>query len=170
MSAGPQSYHPGVYMPGRPRPASSPQPGQSAYTFKIKVSPGGQAQRPPSSPPVTEAEPILNIVDQGAHNAAPAPILPISALPGTITSQFQPMPRRSSSGSDDYAYTQGKNFLFWFVHQSLIFQYSYHFISVIIYNNVIILKISPVMGLYKQHNFCCSYCLDSVVAAAPSAL
>uniref|UniRef100_A0A3Q4MX07 TGF-beta activated kinase 1 (MAP3K7) binding protein 3 n=1 Tax=Neolamprologus brichardi TaxID=32507 RepID=A0A3Q4MX07_NEOBR len=106
MSAGPQSYHPGVYMQGRPRPASSPQPGQSAYTFKIKVSPGGQAQRPPSSPPVTEAEPILNIVDQGAHNAAPAPILPISALPGTITSQFQPMPRRSSSGSDDYAYTQ----------------------------------------------------------------
>lgn len=106
MNAVPQPYHPGVYMQGRPRPASSPQPGQSAYTFKIKVSPGGQAQRPLSSPPVTEAEPILNIVDQGAHNAAPAPILPISALPGTITSQFQPMPRRSSSGSDDYAYTQ----------------------------------------------------------------
>uniref|UniRef100_A0A3Q0RTX5 TGF-beta activated kinase 1 (MAP3K7) binding protein 3 n=1 Tax=Amphilophus citrinellus TaxID=61819 RepID=A0A3Q0RTX5_AMPCI len=108
MSGTPAAYHHGVYMPGpaRPRPASSPQPGQPAYTFKIKVSPGGQAQRPPSSPPVVETESLLNIVDQGAHNAAPAPILPISALPGTVTSQFQPMPRRSSSGSDDYAYTQ----------------------------------------------------------------
>lgn len=110
---GPASYHPGMYLhqgAARPRPASSPQPGQSAYTFKIKVSPGGQAQRPPSSPPVAEAESLLNIVDQGAHNAAPAPILPISALPGNIASQLQQMPRRSSSGSDDYAYTQGKRF------------------------------------------------------------
>lgn len=116
MSGTPAAYHPGVYMPGpaRPRPASSPQPGQPAYTFKIKVSPGGQAQRPPSSPPVVETESLLNIVDQGAHNAAPAPILPISALPGTVTSQFQPMPRRSSSGSDDYAYTQGMVFLLLF--------------------------------------------------------
>ncbi|XP_029285523.1 TGF-beta-activated kinase 1 and MAP3K7-binding protein 3 [Cottoperca gobio] len=108
--SGPASFHPGMYLqhqgPARPRPASSPQPGQSAYTFKIKVSPGGQAQRPLSSPPVAEAESLLNIVDQGEHNAAPAPILPISALPGNIVSQFQHMPRRSSSGSDDYAYTQ----------------------------------------------------------------
>ncbi|XP_020494615.1 TGF-beta-activated kinase 1 and MAP3K7-binding protein 3 isoform X1 [Labrus bergylta] len=107
---GPASFHPGMYLqhqgPARPRPASSPQPGQSAYTFKIKVSPGGQAQRPPSSPPVAEAESLLNIVDHGEHNAAPAPILPISALPGNIASQFHQMPRRSSSGSDDYAYTQ----------------------------------------------------------------
>lgn len=110
--AGPTAFHPGTprYLqpqgPSRPRPASSPQPGQSAYTFKIKVSPGGQAQRPPSSPPVAEAESLLHIVDQGEHNAAPPPILPISALPGGIASQFQQMPRRSSSGSDDYAYTQ----------------------------------------------------------------
>ncbi|TNN89367.1 TGF-beta-activated kinase 1 and MAP3K7-binding protein 3 [Liparis tanakae] len=108
--SGPASFHPGMYLqhqgPARPRPASSPQAGQSAYTFKIKVSPGGQAQRPLSSPPVAEAESLLNIVDQGEHNAAPAPILPISALPGNIVSQFQHMPRRSSSGSDDYAYTQ----------------------------------------------------------------
>lgn len=102
----PASFHPGMYIPARPRPASSPQPGQSAYTFKIKVSPGGQAQRPPSSPPVAEAESLLNIVDQGENSAAPPPILPISALPGTVVSQFQQMPRRSSSGSDDYAYTQ----------------------------------------------------------------
>ncbi|XP_037554006.1 TGF-beta-activated kinase 1 and MAP3K7-binding protein 3 [Nematolebias whitei] len=101
-SPGPGAFHPGMY---RPRPASSPQPGQSAYTFKIKVSPGGQAQRPPSSPPVAEAESLLNMVDQGEHNAT-APILPISVLPGNIASQFQQLPRRSSSGSDDYAYTQ----------------------------------------------------------------
>lgn len=110
--AGPGSFQHGVYLqhqaPARPRPASSPQPGQSAYTFKIKVSPGGQAQRPLSSPPVAEAESLLNIVDQGVHNAAPAPILPISALPGNVSNQLQHMPRRSSSGSDDYAYTQGK--------------------------------------------------------------
>ena len=114
--SGQAAFHPGMYLqhqgPARPRPASSPQPGQSAYTFKIQVSPGGQPQRPLSSPPVAEAESLLNIVDQGEHNAAPAPILPISALPGNIVSQFQHMPRRSSSGSDDYAYTQGKGFLF----------------------------------------------------------
>ncbi|XP_030288967.1 TGF-beta-activated kinase 1 and MAP3K7-binding protein 3 [Sparus aurata] len=108
--SGPASFHPGMFLqhqgPARPRPASSPQPGQSAYTFKIKVSQGGQAQRSLSSPPVAEAESLLNIVDQGAHNAAPAPILPISALPGNIANQLQQMPRRSSSGSDDYAYTQ----------------------------------------------------------------
>lgn len=108
---GAASFHPGMFLqhpgPSRPRPASSPQPGQSAYTFKIKVSPGGQAQRPLSSPPVAEAESLLNI-DQGAHSAAPPPILPISALPGNIASQLQQMPQRSSSGSDDYAYTQGK--------------------------------------------------------------
>ncbi|XP_061883785.1 TGF-beta-activated kinase 1 and MAP3K7-binding protein 3 isoform X2 [Entelurus aequoreus] len=102
-------YHAGKYLqhhsPARPRPASSPQPGQSAYTFQIKMS-GGQAQRPPSSPPVAEAESLLNIVDQGEKNAAPPPILPISALPGNVASQFRQTHRRSSSGSDDYAYTQ----------------------------------------------------------------
>ncbi|XP_054910840.1 TGF-beta-activated kinase 1 and MAP3K7-binding protein 3 isoform X2 [Poeciliopsis prolifica] len=44
--------------------------------------------------------------DQGAHSATPAPILPISALPGNIATQFHQLPRRSSSASDDYAYTQ----------------------------------------------------------------
>ncbi|MEQ2302240.1 hypothetical protein AMECASPLE_004727 [Ameca splendens] len=107
---GPAAFHPGMYLQHqgntRPRQASSPQPGQSAYTFKIQVSPGGQVQRPLSSPPVAEAESLLNIVDQGEHSATPAPILPICALPGNFTSQPQQYPRRSSSASDDYAYTQ----------------------------------------------------------------
>ncbi|CDQ75772.1 unnamed protein product [Oncorhynchus mykiss] len=109
------TFHPGVYLhqcPARPRPTSSPQPGsQAGYTFKIKVSPGqAQQQRPLSgSPPVASSpESLLNMVDQGEHHAlAPAPILPISALPGNIVSHIaNRMPRRSSSGSDDYAYTQ----------------------------------------------------------------
>ncbi|XP_024278676.2 TGF-beta-activated kinase 1 and MAP3K7-binding protein 3-like isoform X1 [Oncorhynchus tshawytscha] len=111
---GPAAFHPGVYLhqgPTRPRPAASPQPGsQAGYTFKIKVSPGQAQQRPPSgSPPVSSPpESLLNMVDQGEHHAlAPAPILPISALPGNIASHIaNRMPRRSSSGSDDYAYTQ----------------------------------------------------------------
>uniref|UniRef100_A0A3P9JN11 TGF-beta activated kinase 1 (MAP3K7) binding protein 3 n=1 Tax=Oryzias latipes TaxID=8090 RepID=A0A3P9JN11_ORYLA len=109
-SPGPTAYLPGMYLQpqgsARPRPASSPQPAQSAYTYQKNLSPGGQAQRPPSSPPVAEAESLLNIVDQGEHSAAPAPILPISALLGNNANQFHQMPRRSSSGSDDYAYTQ----------------------------------------------------------------
>ncbi|KAG5833359.1 hypothetical protein ANANG_G00275110 [Anguilla anguilla] len=79
-------------------------PANPAYTFKIKVSPG-RAQRPSESPTV-ETESLLNMVDQADHPAAPAPILPISLLPGNIASQINHMPRRSSSGSDDYAYTQ----------------------------------------------------------------
>ncbi|XP_051525645.1 TGF-beta-activated kinase 1 and MAP3K7-binding protein 3-like isoform X1 [Myxocyprinus asiaticus] len=100
------TIHQGMYVHqgvARPRPASSPQPASSAF-IKIKVSPG-QAQYSSGSPPV-EAESLLNIVDQGERHAAPPPILPISALPGNISSQFNRMPRRSSSGSDDYAYTQ----------------------------------------------------------------
>ncbi|KAJ3599330.1 hypothetical protein NHX12_033293 [Muraenolepis orangiensis] len=106
--SGATSFHPGMYLhqgPARPRQASSPQPAQSGYTFKIKVSPGGHRPQT-SSPPVDNAESLLNIVDQGEHSSSPAPILPISALPGNVASQFQQMPRRSSSGSDDYAYTQ----------------------------------------------------------------
>jgi len=113
---GATAYHPGMYLQhqgtaARPRPASSPQPTQSGYTLKIKVSPGGGHRPQTSSPPVGEAESLLNIVDQGEHSATPAPILPISALPGNVASQFQHMPRRSSSGSDDYAYTQGGGFI-----------------------------------------------------------
>ncbi|XP_063057704.1 TGF-beta-activated kinase 1 and MAP3K7-binding protein 3 isoform X2 [Engraulis encrasicolus] len=106
--AGTTFHHHGVYLhqgPARPRPASSPQPAsQAGYSFKIKVS-SGQHQRSAGSPPV-ESEPLLNIVDQGERHGAPPPILPIAAGPGSIVSHMDRMPRRSSSGSDDYAYTQ----------------------------------------------------------------
>lgn len=100
------SFHPSVYLGGaRPRPASSPQAGSSAY-IKIKMGPGQQLGSGSPSPPV-ETESILNMVDQPEKDSAPAPILPISAGLGSSTSQVSHMPRRSSSGSDDYAYTQG---------------------------------------------------------------
>ncbi|XP_060736787.1 TGF-beta-activated kinase 1 and MAP3K7-binding protein 3 isoform X1 [Tachysurus vachellii] len=99
------SFHPGVYLGGaRPRPASSPQAGSAAY-IKIKMGPGQQLGSGSPSPPV-EAESLLNIVDQGEKHGAPAPILPISATTGSGVSHISHMPRRSSSGSDDYAYTQ----------------------------------------------------------------
>lgn len=101
------SFHPGVYLAGaRPRPASSPQAGSPAY--KMKMGPGQQQQLGSGSPsPPVETESLLNIVDQGEKHSAPAPILPISATSGSGVSHVSPMPRRSSSGSDDYAYTQG---------------------------------------------------------------
>ncbi|MCI4380506.1 hypothetical protein PGIGA_G00240850 [Pangasianodon gigas] len=98
------SFHPSVYLGGaRPRPASSPQAGSSAY---IKIR-GQQQQLGSGSPsPPVETESLLNIVDQGEKHGAPAPIQPISATPGSGISHVSHMPRRSSSGSDDYAYTQ----------------------------------------------------------------
>ncbi|TRY95200.1 hypothetical protein DNTS_010012 [Danionella cerebrum] len=98
--------HQGMYVHpnvARPRPTASPQPASSAL-IKIKVLPG-QVVRSSNSPPVA-TESLLNIVDQREHHGAPPPILPISALPGTISNQISCMTRRSSSGSDDYAYTQ----------------------------------------------------------------
>lgn len=98
------SIHQGMYIHqgvARPRPTSSPQSATSAI-IKIKVSPGQRS----SGSPTVETESLLNIVDQGERHGAPPPILPISALPGSVCSQINHMPRRSSSGSDDYAYTQ----------------------------------------------------------------
>ncbi|KPP76682.1 hypothetical protein Z043_103956 [Scleropages formosus] len=46
------------------------------------------------------------MVDQSEHAATPAPILPISAFPGSVANKIDNVQRRSSSGCDDYAYTQ----------------------------------------------------------------
>ncbi|XP_069746246.1 TGF-beta-activated kinase 1 and MAP3K7-binding protein 3 isoform X4 [Narcine bancroftii] len=79
------------------------------YTFKITVSPN----RPPSisrgvASPTFDPGSILNLVDcQGEHPGAPEPIQPISALTGSaIDKRNEDQRRKSSSGSDDYAYTQ----------------------------------------------------------------
>ncbi|KAI5095216.1 TGF-beta-activated kinase 1 and MAP3K7-binding protein 3 isoform X1, partial [Silurus meridionalis] len=102
------SFHPSVYLGGaRPRPASSPQAGSSAF-IKIKMGPGQQQLGSGSPSPPVETESLLNIVDQGEKHGTPAPILPISASASSSISHISHMPRRSSSGSDDYAYTQGK--------------------------------------------------------------
>uniref|UniRef100_A0A8C4RX89 TGF-beta activated kinase 1 (MAP3K7) binding protein 3 n=1 Tax=Erpetoichthys calabaricus TaxID=27687 RepID=A0A8C4RX89_ERPCA len=91
--------------------ASSPQArvsqaNNSSYTFKIKVSPRRQVQRQSDSPTL-ESESILNLVEEGEHTGAPEPIQPISALPGTFGDRSsREYHRKSSSGSDDYAYTQ----------------------------------------------------------------
>ncbi|XP_067848900.1 TGF-beta-activated kinase 1 and MAP3K7-binding protein 3 isoform X1 [Heptranchias perlo] len=79
------------------------------YTFKITVSPN----RPPSisrgvASPTFDPGSILNLVDyQGEHPGAPEPIQPISALTGSsVDKRNEEQRRKSSSGSDDYAYTQ----------------------------------------------------------------
>lgn len=85
------------------------------YTFKITVSPN----RPPSisrgvASPTFDPGSILNLVDcQGEHPGAPEPIQPISALTGSIVDKRnEDQKRKSSSGSDDYAYTQGTVYIF----------------------------------------------------------
>ncbi|XP_042190060.1 TGF-beta-activated kinase 1 and MAP3K7-binding protein 3 isoform X2 [Callorhinchus milii] len=79
------------------------------YTFKITVSPN----RPPSisrgvASPTFDPGSILNLVDyQGEHPGAPEPIQPISAITGSgVDKRTEEQRRKSSSGSDDYAYTQ----------------------------------------------------------------
>ncbi|OPJ69697.1 TGF-beta-activated kinase 1 and MAP3K7-binding protein 3 isoform A [Patagioenas fasciata monilis] len=69
------------------------------------------ATTPPSSSPSrvgrAPTENLLNLVDQEERSAAPEPIQPISVIPGSGgekgSHKYQ---RSSSSGSDDYAYTQ----------------------------------------------------------------
>uniref|UniRef100_A0A3Q2SZ34 TGF-beta activated kinase 1 (MAP3K7) binding protein 3 n=1 Tax=Fundulus heteroclitus TaxID=8078 RepID=A0A3Q2SZ34_FUNHE len=87
---------PSPSSPSRGIPMSGP-PGPAAF------HPGMYLQHQGNARPLQASSPQP---DQGEHSTTPAPILPISALPGNIVSQFQQMPRRSSSASDDYAYTQ----------------------------------------------------------------
>lgn len=143
------SFHPGVYRSGtRPRPASSPQAGSSAY-IKIKMGPSQQLGSGSPSPPV-ETESLLNIVDQGEKHGAPAPILPISATPGSGVSHISPLPRRSSSGSDDYAYTQGKS-LINVINNDFFYLYSASLIIIV----VMVTKCQEHTSLSQP---CCNQC------------
>ncbi|XP_010705690.1 TGF-beta-activated kinase 1 and MAP3K7-binding protein 3 isoform X2 [Excalfactoria chinensis] len=95
---------PGTAMNRSPSPISN-QPSQR------NQHPLYAATTPPSSSPSrvgrAPTENLLNLVDQEERTAAPEPIQPISVIPGSGgekgSHKYQ---RSSSSGSDDYAYTQ----------------------------------------------------------------
>ncbi|XP_025952598.1 TGF-beta-activated kinase 1 and MAP3K7-binding protein 3 isoform X2 [Dromaius novaehollandiae] len=95
---------PGTAMNRSPSPISN-QPSQR------NQHPLYAATTPPSSSPSrvgrAPTENLLNLVDQEERSAAPEPIQPISVIPGCGgekgSHKYQ---RSSSSGSDDYAYTQ----------------------------------------------------------------
>ncbi|KAF6091598.1 TGF-beta activated kinase 1 (MAP3K7) binding protein 3 [Phyllostomus discolor] len=83
---------PGPSCAPSPSPRVMPNP---TTVFKITV---GRAA----------TENLLNLVDQEEHSAAPEPIQPISVIPGSGGEKgSHKYHRSSSSGSDDYAYTQG---------------------------------------------------------------
>ncbi|XP_014901233.1 TGF-beta-activated kinase 1 and MAP3K7-binding protein 3 isoform X2 [Poecilia latipinna] len=93
-----------LYMATSPSPSSPSRPITIGGTpGPATFHPGMYLQHQGNTRPRQASSPQP---DHGAHSATPAPILPISALPGNIASQFQQLPRRSSSASDDYAYTQ----------------------------------------------------------------
>ncbi|XP_066836483.1 TGF-beta-activated kinase 1 and MAP3K7-binding protein 3 isoform X3 [Anser cygnoides] len=95
---------PGTAMNRSPSPISN-QPSQR------NQHPLYAATTPPTSSPSrvgrAPTENLLNLVDQEERTAAPEPIQPISVIPGSGgekgSHKYQ---RSSSSGSDDYAYTQ----------------------------------------------------------------
>lgn len=113
----PPSNSPSRGLSGQPKPPFSVNPVYITYT-----QPTGPSCAPSPSPlvipnPTTVfkitvgramAENLLNLVDQEERSAAPEPIQPISVIPGSGgekgSHRYQ---RSSSSGSDDYAYTQG---------------------------------------------------------------
>ncbi|XP_025790361.1 TGF-beta-activated kinase 1 and MAP3K7-binding protein 3 [Puma concolor] len=112
----PPSSSPSRGISGQPKPPFSVNPVYITYT-----QPTGPSCVPSPSPrmipnPTTvfkitvgraTTENLLNLVDQEERSAAPEPIQPISVIPGSGgekgSHKYQ---RSSSSGSDDYAYTQ----------------------------------------------------------------
>ncbi|XP_024598599.1 TGF-beta-activated kinase 1 and MAP3K7-binding protein 3 isoform X2 [Neophocaena asiaeorientalis asiaeorientalis] len=112
----PPSSSPSRGISSQPKPPFSVNPVYITYT-----QPTGPSCAPSPSPrmipnPTTvfkitvgrATENLLNLVDQEERSAAPEPIQPISVIPGSGgekgSHKYQ---RSSSSGSDDYAYTQG---------------------------------------------------------------
>ena len=113
----PPSSSPSRGISSQPKPPFTVNPVYITYT-----QPTGPSCAPSPSPrmipnPTTVfkitvgramTENLLNLVDQEERSAAPEPIQPISVIPGSGgekgSHKYQ---RSSSSGSDDYAYTQG---------------------------------------------------------------
>ncbi|KAK2082990.1 TGF-beta-activated kinase 1 and MAP3K7-binding protein 3 [Saguinus oedipus] len=112
----PPSSSPSRGISSQPKPPFSVNPVYITYT-----QPTGPSCTPSPSPRVipnpttvfkitvgrATTENLLNLVDQEERSAAPEPIQPISVIPGSGgekgSHKYQ---RSSSSGSDDYAYTQ----------------------------------------------------------------
>ncbi|KAF6390919.1 TGF-beta activated kinase 1 (MAP3K7) binding protein 3 [Rhinolophus ferrumequinum] len=112
----PPSSSPSRGLSSQPKPPFSVNPVYITYT-----QPAGPSCAPSPAPrmipnPTTvfkitvgraTTENLLNLVDQEERSAAPEPIQPISVIPGSGgekgSYKYQ---RTSSSGSDDYAYTQ----------------------------------------------------------------
>lgn len=113
----PPSSSPSRGISSQPKPPFGVNPVYITYT-----QPTGPSCTPSPSPRVipnpttvfkitvgrATTENLLNLVDQEERSAAPEPIQPISVIPGSGgekgSLKYQ---RSSSSGSDDYAYTQG---------------------------------------------------------------
>ncbi|XP_066434046.1 TGF-beta-activated kinase 1 and MAP3K7-binding protein 3 isoform X3 [Eleutherodactylus coqui] len=114
-----RSGSPSRAMPGQPKTPYGVNPLYITYTQPPATSgsptPSPRVLMSPSNPAflkITVAraptENLLNIVDQEHHPGAPEPIQPISLMPISGLEKGVPKYHRSSSsGSDDYAYTQG---------------------------------------------------------------
>ncbi|XP_005995020.1 TGF-beta-activated kinase 1 and MAP3K7-binding protein 3 isoform X1 [Latimeria chalumnae] len=120
------SSSPSRGMSGQPQPSyGQPQPSYGLHPLYIQCpqlsgpvgaqvsSPRGMVTQPNSklSFKITVArsptESLLNLVDPADHPGAPEPIQPISATVGSVGDKgSQKSFNKSSSGSDDYAYTQ----------------------------------------------------------------
>lgn len=113
-----RSGSPSRAMPGQPKTPYGVNPLYITYTQPPATSgsptPPPRVLMSPSNPAflkITVAraptENLLNIVDQEQHPGAPEPIQPISLMPiSGVEKGIPKYHRSSSSGSDDYAYTQ----------------------------------------------------------------
>ncbi|XP_075056389.1 TGF-beta-activated kinase 1 and MAP3K7-binding protein 3 isoform X1 [Mixophyes fleayi] len=113
-----RSGSPSRVIPGQPKTPYGVNPLYITYT-QPQANPGSPSPSPrvlmsPSNPTVFKitvarapTENLLNIVDQEQHPGAPEPIQPISLMPiSGVEKGVHKFHRSSSSGSDDYAYTQ----------------------------------------------------------------
>ncbi|XP_073520832.1 TGF-beta-activated kinase 1 and MAP3K7-binding protein 3 isoform X2 [Phyllobates terribilis] len=113
-----RSGSPSRALPGQPKTPYGVNPLYITYTQPPATSgsptPSPRVLMSPSNPAflkITVAraptENLLNIVDQEHHPGAPEPIQPISLMPiSGVEKGIPKYHRSSSSGSDDYAYTQ----------------------------------------------------------------